>query len=63
VLRRADRDPAVGVSVHLRYDHNPEYLAAYELRCGLARLTPRLREHAFGAFATFAAQVAGDPDA
>jgi GNAT superfamily N-acetyltransferase len=55
-------DPAVGVSVHLRYYHNPEHLAAYELRCGLARLTPGLRAHAFGAFTTLAAQVAGGSD-
>jgi hypothetical protein len=55
--------PAVGLSVHLRYYHNPEHLAAYERRCGLARLTPGLRAHAFGAFATLAAQVTGEPDA
>jgi hypothetical protein len=55
-------DPGAGVSIHLRYYHNPEHLAAYELRCGLARLTPGLREHAFGAFTKLVAQVAGEPD-
>jgi len=48
--------------VHLRYFHNPEHLAAYELRCGLARLTPGLRATAFGAFTMLAAQVAAEPD-
>jgi GNAT superfamily N-acetyltransferase len=56
-------DPAVGLSVNLRYYHNPEHLAAYELRCGLARLTPGLRAHGSGAFATLIRQVAGEPDA
>ena len=53
-------DAAVGISIHLRYFHNPEHLAAYELRCGLARLTPGLRANAFGAFPALVAQVAGD---
>ena len=50
-------DPLAGLSVVLRYFHNPEHLAAYELRCGLATLTPGLRAHGFGAFSTLAAQV------
>lgn len=52
-------DPMAGPSVILRYFHNPEHLAAYELRCGLATLTPRLRAHAFGAFATLKDQING----
>jgi hypothetical protein len=52
-------DPMAGLSIILRYFHNPEHLAAYELRCGLATLTPRLRAHGFGAFSTFKDQVAG----
>jgi hypothetical protein len=31
----------------------------YELRCGLATLTPRLRAHGFGAFATLKDQISG----
>ena len=54
-------DPMVGLSIQLRYYHDPEHLAAYELRCGLARLTPGLRAHGFGAFATLAAQFAAEP--
>lgn len=52
-------DPMAGPSVILRYFHNPEHLAAYELRCGLATLTPRLRAHAFGGFATLKDQING----
>jgi len=50
-------DPMAGPSVILRYFHNPEHLAAYELRCGLATLTPRLRAHGFGGFATLEEQL------
>jgi hypothetical protein len=53
-------DPMAGPSVILRYFHNPEHLAAYELRCGLATLTPRLRAHGFGGFETLKQQMAGD---
>ncbi len=52
-------DPMAGISLVLRYFHNPEHLAAYELRCGLATLTPQLRAHGFGAFATLKAQMLG----
>jgi hypothetical protein len=52
-------DPMAGPSVIVRYFHNPEHLAAYELRCGLATLTPRLRAHGFGAFATLKDQISG----
>jgi hypothetical protein len=53
-------DPMAGPSLILRYFHNPEHLAAYELRCGLATLTPALREKGFGAFATLRQQLAGE---
>jgi hypothetical protein len=43
-------DGGVGPSVVLRYFHNPDHLAAYELRCGHARLTPGLRENGTGAW-------------
>ena len=32
-------DPAAGPSLILRYFHNPEHRAAYEVRCGYASLT------------------------
>ncbi|MBE7450577.1 MAG: hypothetical protein HS111_17255 [Kofleriaceae bacterium] len=54
-------DPGAGPSLVLRYFHNPEHLAAYELRCGLATLTPRLRAHATGAFAALRDQMMGGP--
>lgn len=53
-------DPMAGPSVILRYFHNPDHLAAYELRCGLATLTPALRERAFGAFGKLRDQMVGD---
>jgi ribosomal protein S18 acetylase RimI-like enzyme len=54
-----DLDAMVGPSVVLRYFHNPEHLAAYELRCGNATLTSGLRDNARGAFALFRDQVRG----
>lgn len=56
-------DPMAGLSVIVRYFHNPEHLAAYELRCGMATLTPRLRASGFGAFSTLEAQVRGTDQA
>ena len=43
-------DPVVGPALILRYFHNPEHLAAYELRNGMATLTPALREAGYDAF-------------
>jgi GNAT superfamily N-acetyltransferase len=42
-------DPAVGASINLKYFHNPEHLAAYEFRCGLATLDEQLLRHGAGA--------------
>jgi hypothetical protein len=53
-------DGGLGPSVVLRYFHNPEYLAAYELRCGQARLTPGLRENGTGAWPRFRDQMLGN---
>ena len=53
-------DAGTGVSIVLRYFHNPEHLAAYELRCGLATLTPGLRAHGAGAYATLVEQLRAD---
>ena len=52
-------DPIAGPSLILRYFHNPEHLAAYELRCGMATLTPGLAEHGTGAWQLFREQVLG----
>jgi hypothetical protein len=46
----SDMDPLAGPSVVLRYFHNPEHLAAYELRCGHASLTPGLAQNGMGAW-------------
>jgi L-amino acid N-acyltransferase YncA len=53
-------DPSGGPSLILRYFHQAADLAAYELRCGLATLTPELRAAGAGAYAEFVAQVRGD---
>jgi hypothetical protein len=53
-------DPRVGPSVVLRYFHNPEHRAAFELRCGNASLTSGLRGSAFGAWPQFEQQVRGE---
>ena len=55
-----EMDPRVGPSVVLRYFHNPEHRAAFELRCGMATLTSGLRGSAFGAWPLFERQVRGN---
>lgn len=50
-------DPVVGPALILRYFHNPEHLAAYELRCGMATLTPGLAAQGTGAWQVFREQV------
>jgi hypothetical protein len=52
-------DGAAGPSVVLRYFHNPDHLAAYELRCGHAALTSGLRENGTGAWPLLRDQVLG----
>jgi hypothetical protein len=52
-----DMDPMAGPSVVLRYFHNPEHLAAYELRCGNAALTPGLAQNGMGAWLLLREQV------
>lgn len=51
-------DPMVGLSVNLTYFHNPDHLAAYEFRCGLATLNPRILAHGSGAMPQLIAQMA-----
>ena len=41
-IDRLDLDALHGPSLWLRYFHDPDELAAYEFRCGLATLTPEL---------------------
>lgn len=50
-------DPVAGPSLILRYFHNPEHLAAYELRCGMATLTPGLAEQGTGSWPKLVQQV------
>jgi ribosomal protein S18 acetylase RimI-like enzyme len=56
-------DAALGPTLHLAYFHHAEHLAAYELRNGMATLTPALRDAGFGAFEQLAAQFAAPPSA
>ncbi len=42
-------DPLVGMSICLRYFHEPAHLAAYEFRCGYATLNESLLSHGRGA--------------
>ncbi len=60
-LYSLDVDPMAGPSVTLRYFHNPEHRAAYELRCGMATLTPGLVAHAVGAWPRLREQVQAGP--
>lgn len=53
-----DVDASVGPSLVLRYFHDPQQLAAYEFRCGLATLTPAMVAGATGAIAQLRAQLA-----
>lgn len=57
-----DMDPLAGPSVVLRYFHNPEHLAAYELRCGHATLTPGLAANGKGAWQLLREQVLKSAD-
>lgn len=54
-----DLDGAVGPSLNLTYFHNPLYEDAFKFRCGLATLTPALRDTGIGAFAQLAEQFNG----
>jgi ribosomal protein S18 acetylase RimI-like enzyme len=54
-------DGAHGPSIQLAYFHHPEHLAAYELRNGMATLTPALRGAGYGAFEMLASQFSAPP--
>jgi predicted GNAT family acetyltransferase len=53
-------DAALGASIILRYYHHPDHLAAYELRCGHAALTPGLRSVGFGSYEQLRAQFVAE---
>ena len=56
-----DISGAFGPSLHLTYFHNPLHEDAFKFRCGMATLTPELRDTGHGAFAQLAGQF-GAPD-
>jgi hypothetical protein len=56
-------DPRLGPCVVLRYFHNPEHRAAFELRCGSATLTSGLRGSAFGSWSLLERQMRGETGA
>lgn len=58
-LYALELDGASGPSVVLRYFHNPDHLAAYELRCGQATLTTGLRDNGMGHWALLRNQLLG----
>ncbi len=49
----------LGPSLQLAYFHHAEHLRAYELRNGMATLTPALRDAGFGAFDELVRQFRG----
>jgi GNAT superfamily N-acetyltransferase len=58
-IDRLDLDALHGPTLWLRYFHDPDELAAYEFRCGLATLTPELLKRRYGAWAELDRQLAG----
>lgn len=50
-------DPMVGMSICLRYFHEPSHLAAYEFRCGYATLSEHLMANGGGALPMMVRQV------
>ena len=59
-IDRLDLDALHGPSLWLRYFHDPDELAAYEFRCGLATLTPELIARRYGAWAQLEDQLRPD---
>jgi GNAT superfamily N-acetyltransferase len=49
-IDRLELDALHGPSLWLRFFHDPDELAAYEFRCGLATLTPELLTRRYGAW-------------
>jgi GNAT superfamily N-acetyltransferase len=59
-IDRLEIDALHGPCLWLRYYHDPDELAAYEFRNGLATLTPELLKRRYGAWDALARQLAGD---
>lgn len=53
-------DPMVGLSVNLTYFHNPDHLAVYEFRCGLATINDRIIARGAGAMELLRKQLGGE---
>lgn len=58
-IDRLEIDALHGPCLWLRYFHDPDELAAYEFRNGLATLTPELLARRYGAWDALARQLAG----
>jgi GNAT superfamily N-acetyltransferase len=56
---RLELDALHGPSLWLRFFHDPDELAAYEFRCGLATLTPGLLARRYGAWNQLEQQLSG----
>jgi GNAT superfamily N-acetyltransferase len=56
-IDRLELDALHGPSLWLRYFHDPDELAAYEFRCGLATLTPELLGRRYGAWGQLEKQL------
>jgi len=57
-IDRLELDALHGPSLWLRFFHDPDELAAYEFRCGLATLTPELLARRYGAWGQLEQQLA-----
>jgi GNAT superfamily N-acetyltransferase len=58
-IDRLELDALHGPSLWLRFFHDPDELAAYEFRCGLATLTPELLARRYGAWDRLEQQLSG----
>ena len=56
-IDRLELDALHGPSLWLRFFHDPDELAAYEFRCGLATLTPELLARRYGAWGRLEQQL------
>jgi GNAT superfamily N-acetyltransferase len=58
-IDRLELDALHGPTLWLRCFHDPDELAAYEFRCGLATLTPELLRRRYGAWSQLEEQLRG----
>jgi GNAT superfamily N-acetyltransferase len=56
-IDRLEIDALHGPCLWLRFFHDPDELAAYEFRNGLATLTPQLLAHRYGAWSALERQL------